>query len=98
MEAHIRIATYSMKQGSVQETAELAKAGMLPIFKAQPGFVRYSLAELDDGNIASVSIWETHDEAEAANAAAAEWVAGNLAERIALETNHIGDFLFDEGV
>jgi len=97
MEEHVRIATYSMKQGTVEETAELAKAGMLPIFKAQPGFVRYGLALLDDGNIASVSVWETHGEAEAANAAAAEWVAANLADRVALQNTHVGDFLFDEG-
>jgi hypothetical protein len=97
MEEHVRIATYSMKQGTVEETAALAKAGMLPIFKAQPGFVRYGLALLDDGNIASVSVWETHAEAEAANAAAAEWVAANLADRVALQSTHVGDFFFDEG-
>jgi hypothetical protein len=43
---------------------------MLPIFRAQPGFVRYGLILLDDGSVASVSVWETRDEAEAANASA----------------------------
>ena len=38
---------------------------MLPIFRTQPGFVRYGLALLDDGSVASVSVWETRDEAEA---------------------------------
>jgi heme-degrading monooxygenase HmoA len=97
MEEHVRIATYSMQNGTAEEAAELAKAGMLPIFRGQPGFVRYGLALLDDGNIASVSVWETHDEAEAANAAAAQWVAANLADRIALQSTHVGDFFFDEG-
>ena len=46
---------------------------MLPIFQAQPGFVRYGLILLDDGNVASVSVWETRDEAEGANASAATW-------------------------
>jgi hypothetical protein len=51
---------------------------------------------LDDGKLASVSIWETHAEAEAANAAAADFVAKNVADLIALESSHVGDFFFDE--
>jgi Antibiotic biosynthesis monooxygenase len=98
MEEHVRIAIYSLKKGTVEETAELAKGGMLPIFQAQPGFVRYGLALLDDGSVASVSVWETHAEAEAANVAAASWVAENLADRVELLSSHVGDFLFDEGI
>jgi len=97
MEEHVRIAIYSLKQGSAEETAALAKGGMLPIFQAQPGFVRYGLILLDDGNVASVSVWETHAEAEAANASAASWVAENIAERVELLNTHVGDFFFDEG-
>ena len=97
MEEHVRIAVYSMKQGTAEETADLAKSGMLQIFRGQPGFVRYGVAQLDDGTIASISVWETHAEAEAANTAAAEWVAANIADRIALQTAHVGDFFFDEG-
>ena len=97
MEEHVRVAIYGLKQGSAEEIAALAKKGMLPIFQAQPGFVRYGLALLDDGTVASISVWETHDEAEAANGAAAEWVAENLADRIELKNAHVGDFFFDEG-
>ena len=97
MEEHVRVAIYDMKQGSAEETADLAKQGMLPIFQAQPGFIRYGLALLDDGTIASISVWETHDEAESANGAAAEWVAANIADRIKLKDAHVGDFFFDEG-
>ncbi|MFO7591272.1 MAG: antibiotic biosynthesis monooxygenase [Acidimicrobiia bacterium] len=97
MEEHVRIATYDLKQGTAEEAADLAKNGMLPIFQAQPGFVRYGLAALDDGTFASISVWETHDEAEAANTVAADWVAANLADRIELKDRHVGDFFFDEG-
>jgi hypothetical protein len=41
LEEHVRIAIYSLKQGTVDEAAELGRSGMLPIFQAQPGFVRY---------------------------------------------------------
>ena len=97
MEEHVRIAIYSLKQGTVEEAAELGRRGMLPIFRAQPGFVRYGLVLLDDRSVASVSVWETRDEAEAANASAASWVAENLADRVELQNTHVGDFLFDEG-
>ncbi len=97
MEEHVRIAVYSLKSGSAEETADLAKSGMLPVFQAAPGFVRYGLALLDDGKVASVSVWETHDEAEAATKTAADWVAKNLADRVKLENSHVGDFFFDEG-
>jgi hypothetical protein len=66
---------------------------MLPIYKGPPGFVHYGLALLDDGKLAAVSVWETHEEAEAATAAAADFVKDNLAE---VDTSHVGDFFFDE--
>ena len=53
---------------------------------------------LDDGSVASVSVWETRAEAEAANASAASWVAENLRDRVELQTTHVGDFFFDEGI
>ena len=97
MEEHVRIAIYSVKQGTAEEVGEIARGGMLPIFQKQPGFVRYGLALLDDGSLASVSVWETHDEAEAANASTADFVAERLADRVELQNRHTGDFLFDEG-
>jgi uncharacterized protein YcbX len=98
MEEHVRVAIYDVKQGVVlQELADKAKGGMLPIFQAQEGFVRYGLALLDDGTVASISVWESHDEAEAATKAAADWVAKNLADSVTLKNSHVGDFFFDEG-
>jgi len=96
MEDHVRVATYNLTKGTAEEAAELAKTGMLPIFKGQPGFIRYGVALLDNGKLASVSIWETHDEAEAAVKAAADFVKNNMADLIKLEDNHVGDFFFDE--
>jgi heme-degrading monooxygenase HmoA len=96
MEDHVRIATYELTKGTAEEAAELAKTGMLPIFKDQPGFIRYGVALLDNGKLASVSCWETHDEAEAAVKAAADFVKEKMADVIKLEESHVGDFFFDE--
>jgi len=91
---HVRIAKYRLKSSTVDEVADAAKGGMLPVFQAQPGFISYGVADCGDGTLLSVSHWETHDEAEAAAAAASGWVAANLADKIELIENHTGDYAF----
>ena len=93
---HIRVALYDMKSGTAEEAGELARAGMLPIFKGMPGYVRYEVGKLDNGGIVSFSIWETEGEAHDADRAAASWVKENLADRISLREDHVGDLLWDE--
>ena len=92
---HFRIALYDVTSGTAEEACELAKKGLLPIFKKQPGFVRYEVGKLDTGGIASFSVWETGDEAQAAVDTAASWVAENLAARVSLRESHIGDLFWD---
>ena len=93
---HIRLAIYDMTSGTAEESAEIACKGLLPIFKSQPGYVRYEVGKLDTGGIVSFSIWETSDEAQSAVDLAASWVAENLADRISLREGHVGDLLWDE--
>jgi hypothetical protein len=89
---HARIAKYTVT-GDVQELARTAEEGLLPIFQAQPGFKAYSVVDIG-GKIMSFSAWESAEAAEAANAAAAEWVAENMAGTVELQTAHIGEILF----
>jgi heme-degrading monooxygenase HmoA len=91
---HFRIAQYEVTSGTTDEIADLAQGGMLDIFKVQPGFQAYSILEVDPKTIVSVSIWESHQEAEDAVALAATWVAENIAGRISLQSNTVGDSLF----
>jgi len=93
---HIRLAIYDQTSGTAEEAAEIARKGLLPIFKSQPGYVRYEVGKLDNGGIVSFSIWETADEAQSAVDVAASWVAENLADRISLRESHVGDLLWDE--
>jgi hypothetical protein len=89
---HARIAKYTVT-GDVQELARTAEEGLLPIFQAQPGFKAYSVVDIG-GKIMSFSAWESAEAAEAANAAAAEWVAENMAGAVELQATHIGEILF----
>lgn len=88
---HARIAKYGYT-GNAEELARTAEDGMLPIFQAQAGFKAYSLADIG-GEIISFSAWESAEAAESANAAAAEWVAENMAGKVQLKESHIGEIL-----
>jgi hypothetical protein len=87
---HGRIARYGYA-GNAQELAHRAEEGMLPIFEAKPGFRAYSITE-SGGEIFSFSAWDSPEQAEAANAAAAEWVAANMGE-LELKEAHTGEIL-----
>jgi len=89
---HGRMARYTFS-GDAEELAQRAEGGMLPIFQSQPGFRAYSLIKSDD-EILSFSAWESAEQAEAANAAAAGWVADNMAGEIELKEARTGEILF----
>jgi hypothetical protein len=88
---HARLATYGYT-GDPHEIAKSAQDGMLPIFRDQPGFRAYSIAE-SGGEIISLSVWDTAEDAEAANAVAADWIRENLADRLDLRDVRTGELL-----
>ena len=88
---HARVAVYTITAGTVEEIALAAEAGLLPIFRAQPGFVSYRIVAAQGDACVSISRWETHEQANAAARAAADWVAANLAKRITLDSEYLGE-------
>jgi heme-degrading monooxygenase HmoA len=88
---HGRVAIYTYT-GDALELGRKAEEGLLPIFESQPGFKAYTVFATDE-KIISFSAWETAEAAEAANRAAADWVAENMADQIELHKSHIGDVL-----
>jgi hypothetical protein len=95
---HLRVANYRITKGTFTEIADAAKGGMLGTFQAQPGFLRYGVADLGDGSCISISLWATRAEAEASVPVAANWVREHLADRIELRSSQVGDLAFFEGV
>jgi heme-degrading monooxygenase HmoA len=95
---HLRIATYTINKGTFREVADLTHQGMLRTLKEQPGFVRYGVADIGDKRYMSISLWETHDQAEASVPVATTWVKQNLGDRVELRSNYVGDLAFFEGV
>jgi S1-C subfamily serine protease len=66
---------------------------MLPVFQAQPGFRGYSLVD-SDGEVISITSWDSAADADEASALAAEWIAENLAAEIELKEVRVGEILF----
>lgn len=66
---------------TARETSELANTGMRAILAGSPGFVSYTVI-IGDGSVASVSVFETKEQAEASNTTAAKWVQENLAGKM----------------
>jgi hypothetical protein len=91
---HVRIAIYDITSGSLEEVASRAEAELLPIFRAHPGFVSYGMARMNDFKILSLSVWESHDQAEEADRRAADWVLETLGDRVHLTDSQVGEFLF----
>lgn len=52
---------------------------------------------MSGAEVMSVSVWQSHQDAEEATALAAEWVAENLADRVSLEWSGVGDAMFNAG-
>ena len=94
---HVRIATYSINEGTFQQVADVARNGMLHTFQQQPGFIRYGLADAGDKTCVSISLWSSRSQADAATGVAATWVRENLADRVELKSNTVGDLAFFEG-
>ncbi len=75
---HARMATYSFS-GDGLDIARRAEAGILPILKAQPGFQAYTVA-IGDGEVLSLSVWDSQADAEAGSKVVATWVAEHMTE------------------
>ena len=92
-----RIALYDIKSGSFDDVISQAKAGMLPLFQKSNGFVSFGVAQIDKTSFASLSTWETHEQANTATAKAADWVKANGRDRFSLRENYVGDLAIDVG-
>lgn len=95
---HFRVAMYDTVSGTAEEAVEIARKDMIPLYEAQPGFVRYEVGVLDDGGVLSFSVWETDEEAHRAIEIAADWVKGHLADRIEKREEHTGNLSWDEAL
>ena len=97
MQKHIRLAIYDLTKGTFQDVAGLTKDGMLPRISREPGFIEYGVADLGNHKVASITVWETREQAEKSVIMASAWVKENISDRVKLLTSYVGDLAFLTG-
>jgi hypothetical protein len=86
------MATYKLN-GDAQDLARRAEEGILPILQAAQGFAAYTVSS-GDGEILSLSAWDTREDAEAGSAAVAAWVSENMTDELELVGVRYAEILF----
>lgn len=89
---HARVAFFKLKSGSFERVVQIVKApgGLLPVFRAQPGFYSYELIETGSG-LVSVSHWDHARDADAATVLAASWAAKHIDDFVILQQSDTGE-------
>jgi heme-degrading monooxygenase HmoA len=74
------IRKYEVKHGSGGEVARRVQRGLMPLLRGMPGFRGYYLVDGGPDVLISIRIFDSADEALAANEKAADWVRHNVLE------------------
>jgi heme-degrading monooxygenase HmoA len=69
-------------QASAEELFRRVNDGFAPLVSGLPGFVSYYALDAGDGVLASISVFESREQAEESTSAAADWVRQNLADLV----------------
>ncbi len=93
---YARIAVYQVKPGTVtvDEAISRDQAGMLPIYRNQPGFIGYGMVKTGEDSVISISFWQSLQQAEDAVQVAASWAKDNLAGSTESVQNYVGELSF----
>lgn len=91
---YARIAIVSLKPGTADEAVRRAETGLLPLYRAQPGFVAYSVAKTGDKSLISFSIWQHREQADKAIQLGETWVKEQAQDLVESMQNHVGELGF----
>jgi hypothetical protein len=65
---------------SRDEAVKRVEEGLVPQLSESPGFITYYAVDFEDGDLGSVTVFETKEHSDRAAAQAISWVRENLAE------------------
>ncbi|MBL6454539.1 antibiotic biosynthesis monooxygenase [Belnapia sp. T6] len=88
---HIMISRYAGAAGMTAEAAPKAQQGLVPLLRAQHGFLGYAVLGSEQGDIVSVSFWESATAAANSREKLREWVMANLSGLSEPTERFIGD-------
>jgi hypothetical protein len=93
---YARITVYQIQASTIpiDEVIRRNQAGMLPIFRNQPGFVGYGIVKAGEDSVISISFWQSRQDADTAGQVAASWAKDTLAGVTFTAQNYAGDLSF----
>ena len=83
-----RLVTYTHSEDRDALEAK-ARAGVIPIVTAIPGYVAYGVI-IEDDRVISMSAWQSEEDAKSGDAALLEWVKNNPTMKV--QSRITGDF------
>lgn len=78
---HLTIRKYSGVTNR-DEAIRRVEEGLLPDLRRKEGFVAYYGVEFDDGDLGSVSVFESQETSDRATSETVDWVTSNLGEML----------------
>lgn len=91
--ANLHVTSFKIASGTLEELLELLKhpGGFLDTLRAANGFRQYSLADVGGGEVTTISVWDSAQDAEAASGVVGAWMQKNLSGRVEMTYMAIGD-------
>jgi len=77
---YVSIRTYRVGAGAIEDLMHRVDRDLAEAFAQEPGFIAYQVARTGDRTVASMTVFQSAEQAEASNELAAEWVAENLSD------------------
>ena len=76
---HLSIRKYKVNPHHKDDLIREVEAGFVPLISQAPGFIAFYVVDAGDGDLASISIFDSHAAAEESNRLAAGHIRENLA-------------------
>ncbi|MGI8857578.1 MAG: antibiotic biosynthesis monooxygenase [Thermomicrobiales bacterium] len=88
---HARIGFYTARPGDLDHVIERARDEVIPMLELEAGFRRYTIVRTGPDVLASITGWDTHEEAQMAGRRLSAWVAEVIGETLVSVENHIAE-------
>jgi len=91
--ANIHVTSFRIVSGTLDGLLKLLKepGGFLDMLRAAKGFRQYSLADVGRGEVTTISVWNSAQDAEAVSGAVGAWMQENLSGRVEMTYMAVGD-------
>jgi hypothetical protein len=88
------ITNINVKPAQVGDVLRKAELDLLPRYRDLPGFVAFTVAKTGDTSAISLSIWQTHEQAEMCIRSNETWLRESARQEIGSMQSHVGDLPF----